>query len=121
MVEGSRVEGQGKDVGLAELNVGEPRLPHARAGFGDGLGRDVDREEAGAGAAPGQGQGLGTDAAARLEHRAPGRIRGVGVEQLDKGTCLVMQALVLARVVAVDVALAHAPRSDRDSAVRRGA
>ena len=51
--------------------------------------------------------GLGADAAARLEHRAPRRVGGVGVQQVDERPRLVLQALDLARLVAVDVCSRH--------------
>ena len=42
-----------------------------------------------------------------LEHLAPARVRGVGVQQVDQRTGLILQALVLPQVIAVYIRFAH--------------
>jgi len=54
-----------------------------------------------------QSERLGTYAAAGFEHRAPARIGGVGVQQIDQRSGLVLQALILAWLIAVYVGVAH--------------
>ena len=107
VVEGLGLEGQGEDVRLPELDVGESGLVGPSPGFGDRLCGDVNRREARTGAPLGQGDRLGADAAPDLEHPAPARVGGVGMQQVDQRTGLILQALVLPQVIAVDVRFAH--------------
>jgi hypothetical protein len=107
VVEAAVGEGQGEDVRLPELDVGQPRKVGPALSLGERVRVHVDRHESCTGALPGQGERLGTDAAAHFEDDAPGGVSGVGVQQPDQRAGLIMQALVLPRVVAVHVRLAH--------------
>jgi hypothetical protein len=100
-------EGQGEDVRLPELHVGQPRKAGPALSLGERVRGDVDRHESRTRALPGQGDRLRADAAAHFEDDAPGGVSGVGVQQLDQRAGLIMQALVLPRVVAVHVLVAH--------------
>lgn len=92
---------------MAELHVGEPRPVGPSLRFDDRICRDVDRHEASVWASLGQSDRLGTDAAPSLEHRAPAGVDGVGVQQVDQRSGLSLQALVLARLIAVYVDVTH--------------
>ena len=107
VVEGLGVEGQGEDVRLLELHVGESGPVGPSPGLGDRLCGDINRREARIGAPLGQGDRLGADAAPNLEHPAPARVSGVGMQQVDQRTGLILQALVLPQVIAVYIRLAH--------------
>jgi hypothetical protein len=50
---------------------------------------------------------LGADAAAGLEHQAPGGVCGVGVQQIHERSGLIVEALVLPWVISVYVGFAH--------------
>src|SRR5262249_8712872 len=60
------------------------------------------------GIAPGESNGLSTDAAAYFEYLAAAREASTGMKQLEQHAGLVLQALALARFIAVDVRIGHA-------------
>ena len=71
VVEGLGIEGQGEDVRLPELHVGESGPVGPSPGFGDRLCGEIDRRESRIRTPLGQGDRLGADAAPNLEHPAP--------------------------------------------------
>lgn len=107
VVEGRGGEGQSEDIRLPELYVGESSLADSAPGFEERVSRDIDRREVSIRASAGQGDRLGTNTAPGLQHPAPGRVCGVGVQQFDQRPSLILQALVLLSVIAMDLCFAH--------------
>jgi hypothetical protein len=111
VVERLRREREVEDVGLAELDVAQPRFVGLAPGLRDRLGRDIDAHETRAGAARRERDGLRADAASGLEHHASVGIGRVAVQQLEQRVGLIGEALVLPGVVAVDVVAAGRHRT----------
>ena len=111
VVEGLGVEGQGEDVGLPELHIGESRRIRPPLGFRERFRSDVDRRESGSRAPSSECDRLGANATPRFEDHAAGRVRGVGVQELHKRSSLVMQAFALPYLVAMHVHLAAQDRT----------
>jgi hypothetical protein len=107
MVERLGREGQSEDVGLPELHVGESGGVGPPLGFGERVCGEINRHESSIWAAPGERDRLGADAASGFEHEAPARVCGVGVQQLDQRSGLILQALVLPRVITGHIRFAH--------------
>ena len=95
VIEGSRAEGQGEDIGLSELNIGETGAVSSATGFPKRVNGHIDGRELGAGTPVGKRVRLRTHAASRLEHRAAGRVRRIRVQQVAQGTRLILEALTL--------------------------
>ena len=113
MVEGLGLERKIEDVRLQEIHVGQPGFLRASPGFGERLGGDVHRREAGTRASLGERHRLGTHAAPGLQHGGAGWVGGVGVQQVDQGSGLIVQPLLLSRLIAVHVDFAHGATSAR--------
>ena len=106
-VERPGLEGEPEDIPLQERDVRDSCLTRSPLRFGNRHSRDVDRSEARLRASPGKRDRLCAHTATHLQHRAPSRIRGAGVQQLDERSCLIGQPLSLPQLVAVDVEVAH--------------
>jgi hypothetical protein len=107
VVERSSPEGQRHDIGLAQLDVAQAGSPHALRRSPQRLRRDVDAREACPEAARCERAGLGTDAATDLEDGAAGRVGDPAVYDLHQRACLVLEPLVLANAVPVNVRSRH--------------
>lgn len=94
VLEGLGGKGQVEDVPLLELHIPQPGGLGPAPGFGDGLRGDIHRREAGIRAPSSQGDRLGADAASGLQHRACGWVGGVGVQQIDQRSGLILQPFV---------------------------
>jgi hypothetical protein len=107
VVEGDRVELQIEDVRLHELHVGKTRSRDLGPGPGYGVGGYIDRHDARMRAVASQRDGLCPDPAPGFEHSAVGRISGLRVKQVNQRSRLIMKAVALSLVVAVDVPAGH--------------
>ena len=99
-------ERQVEDVGLEELDVGQPASTRCAAAIDSGeTSMEVKRAS---GLLRDERDRLRADAASGLEHPAARPDTGVVVQQLDQRAGLIVQAFALALVVAVDVRVGHA-------------
>jgi len=107
VVEGFFPEGEAEDVPLEDPDVSEARSRHPPLRPRGGGPGDLEGDDPGPGAIFCEGEGLGADAAARLQDEGARRVGGVGVEEVDEGGGLVLEAGALLRVVAVDVGVGY--------------
>jgi hypothetical protein len=92
---------------LLELNIGESSLIGPSLGLGDRVCGNIDRPELSTRAPLSQRDCLSTGATSSLEHLAPIRVNRVGVQQVDQGSALMVQALVLPSLISVYISFAH--------------
>ena len=83
MVEGLRSKGQGEDVRLLELHIGEFCRSRSPSGFSQRIGGDIQRDKLRLRAPLGESDSLGPNATPSFEDDASRRIGGIGVQEID--------------------------------------
>ena len=90
VIEEVRAIGQMEEIPLFKFNIRQARRRCRFPGFKKGCLGNVDRGNEGVRAVPGKGYRLRANATTGFQNMASGRVRGVGVQQIDQGRGLVL-------------------------------